>query len=115
MPARSDFEWVTFDETFTAASPSHTRQFGVEGNPVRNAYLLIQVFGVNAPNHEIFINGNRLTSFDVPPHAGNQWITWMDGIPYGFLQSGGNDITIRRTSNDDFRVANVVISWRELD
>lgn len=115
MSARSDFEWVTFDATFTAANPAHTRQFAVEGNPVRNAYLLIQVFGVDAPNHEIFINGCRLPSFDIPPHAGHQWMTWMDGIPCGFLKPGGNDITIRRIGNDDFRVANVVISWRELD
>ncbi len=115
MPVRSDFEWVTFDTVFTAESPSHTRQFAVEGKLVRHAYLLIQVFGVNTPNHEIFINGNRLPSFDIPPHAGNQWMTWMDGIPQGVLQSGGNAITIRRVGNDDFRVANVVISWRELD
>ncbi len=90
MPARSDFEWVTFDATFTAASPAHTRHFAVQGNPVRNAYLLIQVFGVNTPDHEIFINGHRLPSFDIPPHPGNRWMTWMDGIPYGFLQAGGN-------------------------
>lgn len=111
--ARSDFTMVTFNHSFNAASPSETRNFSVEGNPVRDGYLLVQAFDVERNSHEIAINGQRLPGFDLPRDGNNEWQTWMEQIPHGFLNSGQNRITIRRRGNDDFRVANVVIHWRE--
>lgn len=112
----SDFKLINFDEQFNSNNTSATRTFTVDGNPIDTGYLLIQCFDVENNNHQILINNRDLPSFDIPTHNNNQWFTWMDRIPSGFLQQGQNRITIRRSStnpNDGFFVANVVINWRE--
>lgn len=121
--ARSDFVWVNFDELFTDNNTAATREFTVQGNPISagggngvkaEGYLLIQARDVEANNHRILINNQELPSFDIPSDANDQWFTWMDRIPEGFLKVGQNRITIRRVANNDnFRVANVAVHWRE--
>jgi hypothetical protein len=128
MP-RSDFAWVNFDHTFTAASPSADRTFQVEGLPVpasppgqnvaATGYVLVQALDVEntaggtESTHEISINGTALPSFDLPVEGG-AWQTWMDRIPPGVLVPGANRIRITRgPAEDGFRVANVVVHWRE--
>ena len=129
MP-RSDFAWVNFDHTFTAGSPSADRAFQVEGVPVPASppgqnvaaagYVLVQALDVEntaggaESTHEISINGTALPSFDLPVEGG-AWQTWMDRIPPGILVSGANRIRITRGAGDadGFRVANVVVHWRE--
>lgn len=117
--ARSDFRWVNFDEQFNAGNTEATRTFNVEGPPRDGrgdtGYLLIQAHDVENGNHQILLNGNHLPSFDIPEHGNQQWFTWMDRIPPGFLNQGQNRLTIRRSGNDDFFVANVVVHWREND
>lgn len=123
MP-RSDFAWVNFDHTFTATEPQATKSFTVEGSPLAASgpgspghaqavgYLLIQAFDVESPNHQVQINGKDLPSFDLPPENA-AWQTWMDRIPPGFLQQGDNRLTIRRSGDNIFHVANVAVHWRE--
>ena len=112
--ARSDFAWINVDELFTAANPSATRSFTVEGEPLGTGFLLIQLHDVESGGHRIAINGHDLPSFDIVPSAASGvWTTWMDRIPPGFLTQGTNRITIRRTGDDSFTVANVAVHWRE--
>ena len=113
--ARSDFMWVNFDEEFNTDTPAATRTFNVEGSPISTGFLLIQYFDVENSDHRILINDRDLPSFDIPAHknANEQWFTWMDRIPPGFLRQGENRITIRRTSTERIGIANVAIHWRE--
>lgn len=64
--AHSDFTWVNFDEEFGPANQEATRTFRVEGHPIGTGYLLIQLFDVEFPGHQILINGQHLPSFDIP-------------------------------------------------
>lgn len=111
--ARSDFNWITINHTFTINAPSVTKQFPVEGTqtPIDTAYLLIQAENVSLSSHKIFINNQELGGFDIPPESG--WQTWMDSIPSGVLKAGTNSIRIDRIGEDDFHVYGVVVNWRE--
>jgi hypothetical protein len=113
--ARSDFVVVSFNQTFNASNVIASETFTVEGTPTGPAYLLIQARDVEQGNHQIRINGVDLPDLDIPSHSNNsqEWFTWMDVIPAGRLESGQNTITIRRVANEDFRVNNVAIHWRE--
>ena len=122
MP-QSDFTWVTFDEQFTANNPVATRPFTVDdfvvdahhddASRTAEGYLLILARDVEHGNHQFEINGRDLPSFDLPPDGDGEWQTWMDRIPEGFLRTGENRLTIRRTSDDDFTVSAVAVHWRE--
>lgn len=121
--ARSDFTTVNFfDERFGGDITEATRTFNIEGNPISTGYLLIQHFDVEVRGHQILINNRNLPGFDIPPHKdiNEQWFTWMDIIPQGFMHQGKNSITIKRTNCDKrpercegFRVGTVAIHWRE--
>lgn len=114
--ARADFNWVPIGHTFTAASPTVTRNFNVNGAPVDDAFLLVQVKGVDSGAHSIKINDQELAGMDLPPAPGGSeaWFTWMDHIPPGTLKANQNNrITITRQSNDNFTVSAVVVNWRE--
>lgn len=113
--ARSDFNWVGIGHNFTVNAPTVTKQFPVEGNPIDDAYLLIQVRSASTNTHKISINNVELAGFDLPPApSGSQaWLLWMDHIPPNVLKSGTNSITITRAGNDDFEVNAVVVNWRE--
>lgn len=115
--ARSDFNLVPIRQKFTTSNPSVTKQFRVEGTdkPIDDAYLLIQVRGVNSLAHNIKINGKSLAGADLPP-APNQsqaWLTWLEHVPPDFLKAGTNSIEIERKDHDDFEIRNIVVNWRE--
>ena len=130
--ARSDFQWVNFDHTFTpgGAAAVATRSFRVDSPPIPASpagqdiaavgYVLVQALDVERAGggpesqHRIQINGTDLPAFDLP-NEGGAWQTWMDRIPPGLLQVGDNRLTIRHGGNDNdgFRVANVAVHWRE--
>ncbi len=113
--ARSDFTWVNFDNELNTGTPVATRTFNVEGNPTSIGFLLIQYFEAENNDHQILINDRDLPSFDIPANknANEQWFTWIDRIPPGFLHQGENRITIRRTSTEKIGIANVAIHWRK--
>ena len=78
-----------------------------------DVYVELQAYDVGAFGHEILLNGDPLTGFDVPPAEG--WQYWMDAVTEQELRTGENTLRIRRdTDTDDaFAVGNVVVNWRE--
>ncbi len=125
----SDFAWLNFDNEFNRPNEEATRSFVIDEEPApasrpgqsvsSEGYILIQAQDVgnsatdegDAITHRILINGKHLPSFDMVDHEG--WNLWMDRIPKNFLKKGENRLTIRRRAVDRFRVANVVVQWRE--
>lgn len=117
--ARSDFNYIPVNHTFTANSPTFTREFPVQLSSgqavVDDGYLLITVRSVDSQSHRIEINNNNLSGFDIPlpPSNSDAWLTYMDRIDPGFLIGGTNRIRITRVGNDDFVVKDIVVHWRE--
>lgn len=124
----SDFVWLNFDKEFSRPNEEATRTFYIDEEPAAahprgqditsEGYILIQAEdvgdGIDAgeeTTHRILINGQHLPSFDMVSEEG--WNLWMDRIPKDFLKKGENRLTIRRRARDCFRVANVVVQWRE--
>ena len=125
----SDFVWLNFDKEFTRPNEEATRSFYIDEEPTAahprgqgitsEGYILIQAedvgVGASEPGdeltHRVLINGQHLPSFDMVAEDG--WNLWMDRVPENFLKKGENTLTIRRRAVDRFRVANVVVQWRE--
>ncbi|MFG5383710.1 hypothetical protein [Yoonia sp. R2-816] len=125
----SDFVWLNFDTEFVSANQEATRTFVIDEEPSAasqsgsrisaEGYLVIQAQDVGNSStdegdeitHRILINDKHLPSFDMVDREG--WNLWMDRIPRDFLKKGINTLTIRRRAVDRFRVANVVVHWRE--
>jgi hypothetical protein len=102
-----DVEWADF-----TGDHSSTQGFTVPVAEPVDAYLELQAFDVGEFGHEIVLDGEPLSGFDLPPADG--WQYWMDSLA-GRDLSGTNTLRIRRdTSGDDaFAVGNVVVNWRE--
>lgn len=102
-----DVPWASFvgDETSEAA-------FRVPAEPV-DPYLEIQAYEVGAFDHEILVNGEPLSGFDLPPADG--WQLWMDAVAGDELRAGENAIQVVRdaATADSFVVGNVVVHWKE--
>ncbi len=118
--ARGDFNYIPVNHNFTANSPVFDIDFQVQLDRGQelvddDGYLLITVRSVNSQNHKIQINGKDLSGFDIPaaPRDSNAWLTYMDRIQPNTLNSGTNNIQITRVGNDDFRVKDMVVHWRE--
>ncbi|MEF8853512.1 MAG: hypothetical protein V5A44_05125 [Haloarculaceae archaeon] len=77
------------------------------------AYVELQAYDIGAYTHEIVLNGDPLSGFDVPPAEG--WQYWMDAITERELAAGENTLQIRRdTATDDaFAVGTAVVNWKE--
>lgn len=93
------------------ASTEHA--FEVPTDDPTDAYVELQVYDVDEYGHEILVNGDPLSGFDIPPHNG--WQQWMDTVTGASLRGGENTIRIRRDPDtpDNFVVGTVVIHWRE--
>jgi len=104
-----DVEWAAFvgDETTEA-------EFTVPASDPVDAYVELQVYDIGEFDHEIVLNGEPLSGFDVPPADG--WQYWMDALGDRTLRSGTNTLQIRRDAagEDAFAVGNVVVNWRAL-
>jgi hypothetical protein len=125
----ADFAWLNYDTAFAGASPEATRSFFIEdaplpacrpGTPVAaEGYILVQIevgWTEDVPGDtevplRILVNGNHLPAIDLVSRAGRS--LWMDRIPPGFLKKGENRVTVRCGARDAFRVANIVVQWRE--
>ncbi|MDX8355787.1 hypothetical protein [Cognatiyoonia sp. IB215182] len=126
---RSDFAWLNFDTEFVQPNQEATRTFFIDDEPVlasragqsvsSEGYIMIQAENVGNSStdegdpitHRILINGEHLPSFDMVAREG--WNLWMDRIPKGILKKGENRLTVRRRAVDRFRVANIMVQWRE--
>ena len=73
----------------------------------------MQVFDVEDFNHEIVVNGEPLSGFDIAPGEG--WQLWMDTIAPEQLHLGENTIQFRRNTDsaDAFVVGSVTVHWTE--
>ncbi len=89
-------------------------EFEVSTDDPREAYLEIQAFDVADYGHEVLVNGEPLSGFDIPPNDG--WQLWTDTISGVELQEGTNTLAIARdTDTDDaFAVGTVRVHWKEL-
>ena len=102
-----DVPWAEF-----AGDDSEVYEFEVPAEAT-DAYLELQAYDVGTFGHEIVLNGEPLSGFDVPPAEG--WQYWMDAVTEQELRAGTNTLQIQRdTANEDaFAVGNVVVNWKE--
>jgi hypothetical protein len=87
--------------------------FTVPSGSVVDPYLELQIFDTDAYGHEILINDDALSGFDIPPTSG--WQYWMDTITGADIGEGQNSLRFARDSStdDDFVVSSVTVHWRE--
>lgn len=105
---RLDLPWATFH-----GDRSSEETFEVTTDDPTDAYLELQAYEVDEYGHEILLNGEPLTGFDLPPSDG--WQLWMDTAAGAALQPGENTVQIARDTdtNDSFAVGTLVVHWRE--
>lgn len=104
-----DVPWAEF----VGNHRSSEQRFTVPTGPATEPYVELQTFDVSEYGHEIVVNGDALTGFDIPPASG--WQYWMDPITGTDLVEGENTIRLVRDANteDDFVVGSVVVHWKE--
>lgn len=102
-----DVPWATF-----AGDRSSELAFEVPAEP-HEPYLELQAYEVGTFDHEILVNGEPMSGFDLPPAEG--WQYWMDSITGAELTVGENTLRVARegTTDDNFVVGNVVVHWKE--
>ena len=100
--------WAEF-----AGNRSSALEFEVPTDDVVDPYVEVQAYDVGQYGHEILVNGDPLTGFDLPPGEG--WQQWLDAITGASLAAGTNTIQIHRdTATDDaFAVGNLIVHWKE--
>jgi hypothetical protein len=76
-------------------------------------YVGVQAFAVGAYGHEIYVNDEPLSGFDLPPAEG--WQYWIDRITGTVLEEGENTVSIGRdTETDDgFAIGTLGVHWKE--
>lgn len=87
--------------------------FTVPSDSVVDPYVGLQVFDIDSYGHEILINDDALSGFDIPPTSG--WQYWMDTVTGADISEGQNALRFARDSStdDDFAVGSVTVHWRE--
>ncbi|MFB6103228.1 MAG: hypothetical protein ABEJ73_11780 [Haloplanus sp.] len=106
-----DLDWAdnVGDET-----QAHT--FDVPTDDATDGYVGIQAFDVGAYGHDILINDEPMSGFDIPPNDG--WQYWVDTFGGAVaLTEGTNHLRIVRDadSTDAFAVGTVTVHWKEPD
>lgn len=103
-----DVEWAEF-----VGDRTPTHEFHVPTAAAQDAYVGIQAFDVGEYGHEILINDEALSGFDIP--KGDGWQYWIDSLAGVSLVEGTNTLRIARdtTTEDSFAVGNVVVRWKE--
>ena len=88
-------------------------EFEVPTDDPREPFLGIQAFDVGEYGHDILLNGESLSGFDIPPNDG--WQYWADSITGASLVEGTNAVALRRDADTDdaFAVGTVRIHWKE--
>ena len=108
MESQLDVEWAEF-----VGNRTTELTFEVSTDDPSDAYLQLQAYDVGTYGHDVLLNGQSLSGFDIPPGQG--WQSWMDAITGTALQGGENTLQFVREadSTDSFVVGNVVVNWRE--
>jgi hypothetical protein len=81
-----------------------------------DGYVGIQAFDVGAYGHEVLINDEPMSGFDIPP--GDGWQYWVDTFGDAVeLTEGTNHLRIVRDADsaDAFAVGTVTVHWKEPD
>jgi len=93
------------------ATPAY--EFEVPTADSTDAYLGLRAFRVGAYGHEIEVNGEQLSGFDIPPADG--WQYWEDLLTDADLREGTNTLRVVRdeATDDSFAVNTVTVHWRE--
>lgn len=103
-----DVPWAEF-----VGDKSSERTFTVETDAPEDAYLQIQAYDVGGFDHDVLLNGEPLSGFDLPPNDG--WQCWVDAVTGTDLREGENTLRFRRDDErrDAFVIGSVVIAWTE--
>lgn len=103
-----DVPWAEF-----TGDSSSERAFTVETDDAADAYLQIQAYEVDRFGHDVLLNGEPLSGFDLPPSDG--WQCWVDAVTGTELREGENTLRFRRDDDqrDAFVVGSVVVTWTE--
>ena len=103
-----DVPWAEFTGDSTDAV-----DFEVPTDDPRDPYIQMQVFDVGEYGHEILVNDESLSGFDIAP--GDRWQYWMDTLSADHLQEGTNTLRFERdvTGEDAFVIGTAVVNWLE--
>ncbi|MFB6256938.1 MAG: hypothetical protein ABEH58_09490 [Haloplanus sp.] len=104
-----DLDWADDVGNETAAL-----EFEVPATEATDGYVGIQAFDVDEYGHEILINGDSMSGFDIPPSEG--WQYWVETLGDDVsLSEGVNTVRIVRDeeTTDAFAVGTVTIHWKE--
>lgn len=103
-----DVEWAEF-----VGDRSSELDFEVPTADACDGYVTIQALDVSEYTHEVVVNGESLSGFDIPPSEG--WQTWMDVVSGVELVEGTNTLQFLRDdgTKDAFVVGSVRVTWRE--
>ena len=88
-------------------------EFEVATADPRDAFLGVQAFDVGEYGHELLLNGEALSGFDIPPNEG--WQYWVDSVTGATLTEGTNTLEVARDegTRDAFAVGTVWVHWQE--
>lgn len=103
-----DVPWATF-----SGDKSDRHTFEVSTDEPAEPYVQMQAYDVASYDHELLINDEPLSGFDIPEKNG--WQYWMDTVTAERLQEGENTLQFRRDteSGDNFVVGTVTVNWKE--
>jgi hypothetical protein len=101
-------EWAS-----DAGDATEPLPFEVPTADPRDAYVGLQAYDVGTYGHEIRVNGESLSGFDVPPNEG--WQYWVDTVTGASLAEGDNELRIVRDADtrDAFAVGTITVHWKE--
>ncbi|RMB23671.1 hypothetical protein ATH50_0895 [Haloplanus aerogenes] len=106
-----DLDWAT-----NVGDETELHEFDVPTDDATDGYVGIQAFDVGEYGHEILVNGEPMSGFDIPPNDG--WQYWVDtfGDSVGLVE-GANTLQIVRDTDtrDAFAVGTVTVHWKEPD
>jgi hypothetical protein len=106
-------EDLALDWAADAGDVTADHEFEVTTGDPRDAFVGIQAFDVGTYGHEVVVNDEPLSGFDLPPAAG--WQYWVDTVTGTALVEGTNTLRIARdtASDDAFAVGTVFVHWTE--
>ena len=107
-----DGESLALEWADDAGDRTDDHEFEIATDDPREPYLEIQAFDVGAYDHDVLVNGDPLTGFDIPP--GDGWQLWTDTVSGAELERGTNTLAVARDtdSGDAFAVGTVRVHWK---
>ncbi|QLG29092.1 hypothetical protein HUG10_16835 [Halorarum halophilum] len=105
---RLDLDWAD-----AVGDVTDEYEFEVPTDEPSDPFLGIQAFDVGEYGHEIVLNGESLSGFDIPPNDG--WQYWADSVTGVSLVEGTNTLALERDGDTDdaFAVGTVRVHWKE--